>query len=47
MRSKILVKTAIRDVNQYPNMPTDMFYSCLTKYFQDRVSNVLDFDSEY
>lgn len=47
MRSKICVKTAIRDVNQYPNMPTYMFYGCLTKYFQDRVSNVLDCDSEH
>lgn len=47
MRSKILVKTTIEDVNQYPNMPTNMFYSSLTKYFQDRVSNVLDCDSEY
>ena len=47
MRSKILVKTEVRDVQQYPNMPTSIFYDCLMKYFQDRVSNGLDGYSEY
>ena len=42
MRSKILVKTAIGDVTQYPYMPNICFIAELIIYFQNGVSGGLE-----